>query len=249
MPLPSVITTTIVFVVIMVGAPVMAFVPVVVTRVAAVSAVISRLIFRGSHEIHRPTARVVFTAVLTPVMRMLRWNVQVDRRWPGHARHGFDHDWLGRYQWGWRIVADLHLAVDTWRNLSRENDVDTQFTGAARCCAGNQHACRRNQKPVAHIDDLMWAVSLCRKSIADAARILRRSSHFEQALAASAADADQLSLITDWTSPPSQPETSSGNCKSRIHSSRLAAVDDQRLRGTGRPPLLSEAGFVCGCRL
>jgi hypothetical protein len=107
--LPSVITATIVFVVIMVGAPVIAFVPVVITPVAAVSvsAVITRLIFRGSHEIHGPTAGVVFTAVLTPVMRMLRGNVQVDRRWQGHARHGFDHDWLRRYQRGWCTIADL----------------------------------------------------------------------------------------------------------------------------------------------
>jgi len=63
----------IVVVVIMVLTAIMAVVPVMVATVAP--AVVARLIFRGSDEIHWPTTGIVFTTVLTPVARVLRRNV------------------------------------------------------------------------------------------------------------------------------------------------------------------------------
>jgi len=94
---PSVITVTIVVVFIVMLATIVAFGPVVVTTMAAVVVIETRLIFRGSDEIHWPTTGIVFTAVLTPVARVLRWNMQVNRRWRGDARHRLNDEWLGGY--------------------------------------------------------------------------------------------------------------------------------------------------------
>jgi len=96
----------------------------------SIVALVAALIFRGANEIHWPIAGVVFTAVLAPVQRMIRRYVQVHRRrghrvgrWLDQHRLGIQH----RRRW---TVTELHLSINPGCHLSREYDVEIQFTGA-----------------------------------------------------------------------------------------------------------------------
>jgi hypothetical protein len=64
-------------------------VTIAVMPVIVVLRVVARLIFSGLHEIHRSLARMVFVAVLAPILGVARRYVQVD----GLDRRGANHDW------------------------------------------------------------------------------------------------------------------------------------------------------------
>jgi hypothetical protein len=75
-----------------------------------------RFVFRRSHEVHRPIAGVVFAAVLAPISRVIRRNVQVHGR--RRSRLRFDQHRLGIDHRRRTIVADLHLAVHARHDLA-----------------------------------------------------------------------------------------------------------------------------------
>src|SRR5215469_331940 len=109
---------------------VMVAVMVVAVAVAVVVVVwtVARLIFGGSHEVHRPVAGVIFMAVPAPVLRMTRRHVQVDRLQYGRSddyRGGHRHDWLGVHHRRWCPVANHDMAIHAWNHLTGDVGADT----------------------------------------------------------------------------------------------------------------------------
>jgi len=78
-----------------------------VTTVVVIPAFVARLIFRGPDEVHRPVAGMIFMAVLTPVMSVLRRNVQINGRRRNRVRYRLDRHRLS-VQHRWRpFIAQL----------------------------------------------------------------------------------------------------------------------------------------------
>jgi hypothetical protein len=103
-------------------------VPVIVSIMPVIASVV-RLVFCRSYEVHRPIAGVILAAVLAPILRMTRRHVQVDGRRRGRLR--LDQHRLCIDDGRRRGVADLNLAIDTGRHLSRHDDIDAQISSAA----------------------------------------------------------------------------------------------------------------------
>ena len=63
------------------------------------------------HEVDPLAAGIILMAVLAPVLRVTRRNVQVDRLAHYGHRHTLDHDWPFVDQWRPGEVADLDTAI------------------------------------------------------------------------------------------------------------------------------------------
>jgi hypothetical protein len=129
------IAIVIMVVVMVMTAAMIVVVPVIVPIMAVIASVI-RLVFCRSYEVHRPIAGVVLSTMLAPILRMARRHVQVDGRRRGcllldQHRLRIDH---GRR----RGVADLNLAIDAGRHVSRQNDIDAQIPSAAYASTGER---------------------------------------------------------------------------------------------------------------
>jgi hypothetical protein len=98
-----------------------------------------RFIFSGSYEVHGPIAGVVLTAIPAPILRVSRRYMQVDGR--GRAVLLLDQHRL-RVNQRRCGVAELNLAIDAGRHLSRYDDVDAQIPRSCYAGAG-EHAHRR----------------------------------------------------------------------------------------------------------
>jgi hypothetical protein len=99
-------------------APVMIMIMIMIMiMVVFVTVLICRLVFLGSNEIYGTVARIVFPAVLAPILRVPRWYVQID----GWRRSGLrlDQHRLRIHQRRRTVIADLNLTVHTGRNLTR----------------------------------------------------------------------------------------------------------------------------------
>jgi hypothetical protein len=137
---------------------IMVIIPVMVTTVVVIPAFVARLIFRGPDEVHRPVAGMIFMAVLTPVMSVLRRNVEINGRRRNRVRYRLDRHRLSvQHRWR-RFIAQLHLAVDSRRNLSGQNDIEVQFAGATDACARNDQSQKRSQEQRIHFDALTTTV-------------------------------------------------------------------------------------------
>src|ERR1700730_4739255 len=115
-----VVVSMIMFAVSFVPMLVVSLVPMLVVIPAAL---VIRLVFCGSYEVHRPITGIILSAIPAPIPRMTGRHVQIDGRRRGLLRH--DQHRLRINQGRRRVVADLNLAVDTGCHLSRQNDLDT----------------------------------------------------------------------------------------------------------------------------
>jgi hypothetical protein len=102
--------------------------------VIRIVALVFRFVFLRAHEVHRPIAGVVLTAVLTPISRVTRRHMQVQGR--RRSCHRFDQHRLGIDDGRRTIVAELHLAVHAWRDLARQHDADVQVARMSTADAG-----------------------------------------------------------------------------------------------------------------
>jgi hypothetical protein len=102
--------------------------------VIGIVALVFRCVFRRSHEVHGPIAGIVFMAVLAPISRVTRRNVQIYGRRRSCQR--FDQHRLGIDDGRRTIVADLHLAVHARRDLARQHDAKVQVARASTAKAG-----------------------------------------------------------------------------------------------------------------
>jgi hypothetical protein len=109
-------------------------------------ALVFRCVFRRSHEVHGPIAGVVFMAVLAPISRVARRNVQI--HWRRGSRLRLDQHRLRIDDRRRTIVADLYLAVHARRDLARQHDADVQV---ARVSAADAGAHDRNECDYTHV--------------------------------------------------------------------------------------------------
>jgi hypothetical protein len=83
---------------------------VVIMLVVVIAAYVTRFVFLRPDEVHRPIAGVIFMAVLPPVLCMLRWHMQIDRRWRGFP--SLDDHRLRVHERRRTLISDSHLTVN-----------------------------------------------------------------------------------------------------------------------------------------
>ena len=81
------------------------------------AALVIRFVFSGPYEVHRPIAGIILSAIPAPILCMAGRYVQIDGRRRGILRH--DQHRLRIDQRRRSGVAELNLAIDTGRYLSR----------------------------------------------------------------------------------------------------------------------------------
>jgi hypothetical protein len=87
------------------------------------------LIFPGTDEVHRSVTGVVLPAVSAPIVRMLGWNMQVER-FDGDCLRGRLNDHRLRIEHRWRrATAQVHATVNARDDFSSDRDTDIQVTG------------------------------------------------------------------------------------------------------------------------
>src|SRR5882757_3373640 len=123
-----------IFVIMLVVAVIVTFTLDIPTFVMFVPSILPRAIagfvFRGSHKIYGPIARMIFVTVLTPVLRVSRRHMQVDRLDAHSSRRLLDDNRLRVDQLRRGSVGQIHSAVDTGRDLPRYRQADIQVAGS-----------------------------------------------------------------------------------------------------------------------
>jgi hypothetical protein len=85
-------------------------------------ALILRIVFPRSYEVHRPIAGIVFMAMPAPIFCVTRGDVQINRRWGCVLRldqHGLCVDDRRR-----TLVADIDLTIHAGDDLPRQHDAE-----------------------------------------------------------------------------------------------------------------------------
>jgi hypothetical protein len=105
------------------------------------SLTVARIVFPRSYKVYGPVACIIPTTISSPVFRMSRGYVQVDRGeapiglwWHNHNRFGI-HD--GRR----RRISKLYMSIDTWTDLAANGETYYRLSGLHGCAAnGEQEA-------------------------------------------------------------------------------------------------------------
>ena len=86
------------------------------------------LIFPGTDEVHRSVTGVVLPAVSAPIVRMFRWNMQVQRFDGDYLRGRLNDHRLCIEHRGRRATTQVHATVNTRDDFPSDRDTDTQVT-------------------------------------------------------------------------------------------------------------------------
>src|SRR5690349_11402764 len=120
-------------------------VTIAVMSVIVVLGTVARLIFSRLHEINRSLARMVFVAVLAPILGVTRRYVQIDGLdWRGanHHRRGLRDHRLRVHHWRRRGIADRDLTVDSRHYRPTDGGVEADILGL--CQRHDRREQRRN---------------------------------------------------------------------------------------------------------
>jgi hypothetical protein len=100
-------------------------------------ALILRLVLTRPDEVHGPIARVIFVAMVPPVARVPRRNVQIDRLGNHTWRALLDDHRLRVNDRRRNAVTQVDVSVNSRNDFAADRDIDTQVTGVRERTTSN----------------------------------------------------------------------------------------------------------------